>query len=138
MKQALRTFAVTIFLLTVSMWGQQWTNWSGTSNNFNITYRYRLFPNSKSCDIAYRDQNQGDGNTTFDAAVDYETTPDPNYPSPNKDPNNTNPHGPDPRNARVTKTDSEHIVTTTNHTGSAQIPNCFAITEVRVSFVQRH
>ena len=119
MKQALCAVGVTLFLLGGNLWGQQWGNWTSASNNLNIAYRYRLLDNAKSCYLEYRDQNQGEGYTTFDAAVDYQSS------NSNFD------------NARVTKTDSEHIVTSTNHKGSAQIPNCSGITDVRVSFVQR-
>jgi len=35
------------------------------------------------------------------------------------------------------KTDSEHIVTTHTHVGTARIPECLGVSEVRASFVQR-
>ncbi|MGO9124540.1 MAG: hypothetical protein ACLP6G_06580 [Terriglobales bacterium] len=120
MRQALCAVGVMVFLLSGNMWGQQWGNWIAASNNFNIAYRFRLLKNGKSCDLEFKDQNQGDGYTTFDAAVDYQT------PTSKFD------------NTMITKTDSEHIVTATKHNGNAQIPNCFGITEARVSFILRH
>lgn len=120
MKQALWRIGLTVFLLGGSVWGQTWGNWTGASNNFNIVYRFRLLKSAKSCDLEFKDQNQGDGYTTFDAAVDYQT------PTSKED------------NTMITKTDSEHIVTATGHNGSGQIPNCFGIAEVRVNFVVRH
>jgi hypothetical protein len=90
--------------------------------------------NSKLCDLEFKDENQGDGYSTFDAAVDYQTTttdsnnaPSGNTPNNSKAPNTT----------RITKTDTAHVVTTRNHNGVAQVPNCFGVSEVRISFVQR-
>jgi hypothetical protein len=119
-KQALYVIGLLAFILGGTMWAQPWSDWTSAENNVNIIYHFRLWDSSKSCDLEFRDQNQGDGSTTFDAAVDYQT--------------------PTSRNdqTRIKKTETEHIVTTANHNGGAQIPNCFGITEVRVSFVIRH
>jgi len=138
MKQALCAVGVTAFLLAGNMWGQQWGDWVGAANNYAIAYRYRMLNSGKSCDLEYKDTNQGNGYTTFDAAVDYTTTTsDSNYAPPNNGPNSGPPNPRTPNTTRVTKTDGEHIVTTTTHNGGAQIPNCLGITEVRVSFIQR-
>ncbi|MGA7381576.1 MAG: hypothetical protein WBX03_12055 [Terriglobales bacterium] len=140
MKQVLCAVGMTVFLLSGNLWGQQWGDWVGAANDYTIGYRYRVLNNRKACDLEFRDQNQRNGYTTFDAAVDYQTTAsDTNSTAPNSgNPDNTPPsNNRAPNNARVTKTDGEHIVTTTTHNGSAQIPNCFVVKEVRVSFIQR-
>jgi hypothetical protein len=141
MKQALCAVGMTMFLLSASLWGQQWIDWAGADNNYTILYRYRMLNSGKTCDVEFKDENQGDRPTTFDAAVDYQTTPDSNstapaspYSSTAPPPNNNNKA---PTNTRVKKTTSVHVVTTKDHNGEGQIANCFAINEVRVSFVQR-
>jgi hypothetical protein len=141
LKRALCAIGMTVFLLSGSMWGQPWSDWASTANNVNIAYHFRLWENSKSCDIEFKDQNQGDGYTTFDAAVDYQTISDSNSTAPGPPSNNAPPNSNNkkaPNNNRVTKTDNLHIVTAMNHNGPAQISNCLGITEVRVSFIQRH
>jgi len=139
MKQVLCAVGMTVFLLSGNLWGQQWGDWGGAANNSTIGYRYRVLNNRKTCDLEFKDQNQRNGYTTFDAAVDYQTTTDTNSTAPNSgNPDNTPPsNNRAPNNTRVMKTDGEHIVTTTTHNGSAQIPNCFVVNEVRVSFIQR-
>jgi hypothetical protein len=141
-KRALWAVGVTAFLLSGSMWAQQWVDWAGTSNNYIIVYRYRLLNNGKTCDLEFKDENQGDGYTKFDAAVDYQTTSESNSTAPTAPydatgPNNSNNNNHAPSNNRTKKTETEHIVTTRDHNGGAQIPNCFGITEIRVTFVQR-
>ncbi len=120
MKQALWAVGLTVFLLNGTMWAQPWSDWTSAENNVNIIYHFRLWDSSKSCELEFKDQNQGDGYTTFDAAVDYQT------PTSKDD------------NTRITRTETEHPVTAANHNGGAQIQNCYAITEVRVSFIRRH
>ena len=137
-KPAWCTLGVTVFLLSGSLWGQQWIDWAGTSNNYTILYRYRMLNGGKTCDLEFKDENQGDRYTTFDAAVDYQTNADSNSAAPAAPNDNTGPNNSKaPKDNRIKKTDGEHIATTRDHNGSAQIPNCFGITEVRVSFVQR-
>lgn len=117
MKLALCAFGVTVFLLSGTMWGQQWRDWAGAANNYTILYRYRVL-NGQTCDMEFKDENQGDRDTTFDAAVEYQAAPfDPNGPA--------------------TKTQSVHVVTSLHHNAVAQVPNCSGVAEVRVSFVQR-
>lgn len=128
MKQALRVTGVTILLVSGSLWGQQWRDWTGASNNYTILYRYRVL-NGKACDMEFKDENQGDGYTTFDASVDYQTS--------TSAPHSNDPHNPAPDTSTVTKTNSVHVVTAINHNGVAQVSNCYGIGEVRVSFVQR-
>jgi len=138
MKPAWYALAVAVFLLSGSVWGQQWMDWTGTANNYTILYRYRMLNSGKTCDLEFKDENQGDRYTTFDAAVDYQSTSEANSAAPVTPNDNNTPNNPkSPGNTRVKKTAGEHIVTARDHNGSAQIPNCFGIAEVRVSFVQR-
>jgi hypothetical protein len=111
---------VSMLLLTGAPFGQQTTNWVRSKNNPDIQYRAQVLDQMKACYLEFRDQKQGSGYTTFDAAVDY------NSPDLNSDGKPT------------MKTDTEHIATTPTHTGSSRISNCSAVTEARVSFVQRH
>jgi len=118
MKRALSAFGIAIFLLGGTMWGQQWRDWAGASNNYTILYRFRVLNSGQSCDMEFKDENQGESYTTFDAAVDYKvTTTGPNAPG--------------------MKTENVHVVTSIHHNAVAQVPNCAGVTEVRVSFVQR-
>jgi hypothetical protein len=115
-----RVYAVVpALVLTAALLGQQ-TDWLPASNNPDIRYRDQVFDRAKACDLEFRDLKQGPGYTTFDAAVDYNST-------------DLNSDG-----KPILKTDGEHIVTSTTHNGSARIPNCSAVVEARVSFVQRH
>lgn len=118
MKQALSGFGVAVFLFCGTMWGQQWRDWTGASNNYTILYRFRVLNGGQSCDMEFRDENQGESYTTFDAAVDYKATTVA------------------PDEARM-KTTNVHVVTSTNHNAVAQVPNCAGVTEIHVSFVQR-
>jgi hypothetical protein len=133
MKHTLYAVGMAVVLLSGNMWGQQWRDWTGASNNYTILYHYRVL-NSKLCDLEFKDENQGDGYSTFDAAVDYDTTTTDsnNAPSGSTPPNNKAPN-----TTRITKTNSVHVVTTRNHNGVAQVPNCLGVSEVRISFVQR-
>jgi hypothetical protein len=118
MRHALYAMGAIVFLLSGALWAQQWRDWTGASNNYTILYRYRVL-NGKACDMEFKDENQGDSYTTFDAAVDYQSSAS-QY-----------------DNTRVLKTNNVHVVTALNHNGVAQVPNCFGVSEVRVSFVQR-
>jgi hypothetical protein len=106
-------------LLAGTMFPQQ-TDWILASNSADIQYRDQVLERAQACYLEFRDQKQGPGYTTFDVALDYNSTDLDTDGKPRK------------------KTDTEHIVTAPTHTGSARIPNCSAIIEARVSFVQRH
>jgi hypothetical protein len=110
---------VSMLLWAGALLGQQKTDWVAASNDPDIKYRVLILEQTKACDLEYRDQKQGTGYTTFDAAVDYNST------------------DLDPQGRAIVKTDSEHIVTAPNHAGTSRIPNCTAVVEARVSFVQR-
>ncbi len=107
-------------LLAGTLIGQVWTEWKHASNNPDIQYRSQAFDESKACYLEFRDQQQGPGYTTFDAAADYKST-DLNA---EKEP--------------VVKTDTEHIVIAATHNGGSRISDCTGVVEIRVSFVQRH
>jgi hypothetical protein len=107
-----------ILLLGGTLFAQQ-TDWIA-SNNPDIQYRDQVLDRAQACYLEFRDQKQGAGYTTFDAAVDYNST-------------DLNADG-----KPTKKTDTEHIVTAPTHSGSARIPNCSAVVEIRVSFLQRH
>jgi hypothetical protein len=109
-----------MLLLAGTLAGQVWTEWKGTSNNPDIQYRSQAFEEAKACYVEFRDQQQGPGYTTFDAAADYKSTD-----------LNTDKEA-------VVKTETEHIVTAPTHSGSSRISNCTAVVDMRVSFVQRH
>jgi hypothetical protein len=111
---------VSILLLAGTPLGQLQTDWIKASNNPDIQYRVQALDQMKACYLEFRDQKQGAGYTTFDAAMDYNST-------------DLNSDG-----KPVMKTDTEHIVTAPTHTGSSRIPNCVAVVDARVSFVQRH
>jgi hypothetical protein len=110
---------VSMLLLAGTTLGQQQTDWIKMSNNADIQYRVQVLDQAKACYLGFRDEKQGTGYTTFDAAVDYNST-------------DLNPDG-----KPTMKTDTEHIVTAPTHTGSSRIPNCSAVVDARVSFVQR-
>jgi hypothetical protein len=111
---------VSTLFLAGMLCGQQQTDWVSASNNPDILYRDQVFDRAKACYIEFRDQKQGTGYTTFDVAVDYNST-------------DLNSDG-----KPMMKTDSEHIVTTPSHTGTSRISNCSALVAARVSLVQRH
>jgi hypothetical protein len=111
--------ACAIFLLAGTLFAQQ-TDWILASNSPDIQYRDQVLDRAQACYLEFRDQKQGPGYTTFDVAVDYNST-------------DLNPDG-----KPAKKTDTEHIVTAPTHSSSARIPNCSAVIEARVSFVQRH
>jgi hypothetical protein len=114
-------YAVVVsMLLAGATVAQQKDDWVRASNNPDILYRVQIYDRMKACYMEFRDQKQGTGNTTFDAAVDYNST-------------DLNADG-----HPTLKTDSEHIVTIPNRPGSSRIPNCFSVVEARVSVVQRH
>jgi hypothetical protein len=111
--------ACAIFLLAGILLAQQ-TDWILASNSPDIQYRDQVLDRAQACYLEFRDQKQGPGYTTFDVAVDYNSA-------------DLNADG-----KPTKKTDTEHIVTAPTHNGSARIPNCSAVIEARVSFVQRH
>jgi len=108
-----------MLLLSGTPFADESTDWAGTATNPEIQYRTQVYENSKACYLEFRDQQQGSGPTTFDAEVDYKSKVV-EHPG-----------------EQVTKTDRENIVTTRAHTGSARISNCYGVTAVRLSFVQR-
>lgn len=114
------TAAVCLILLAGSLVGQQWTDWSPTSDSSGIQFRSQAFANAKACYIEFKDPQQGRGNTTFDAAVDYRSL------DLNAD------------NEPIAKTETEHIVVPPSRNGSARISNCSSVTDARVSLIQRH
>jgi len=117
--KAVRNVVLTLIFLSGMLSGQAWSDWTSTSTYPELQYRSQALPNMRSCYLEFRDKNQGKGNTTFDVAVDYRST----ALKENGDPS--------------MKTDSEHIVTTHTHVGTARIPECLGVSEVRASFVQR-
>jgi hypothetical protein len=120
MKKKLYAGAGLVLLLAGGLSAQQQTGWMNAANNADIQYRVQVFERSKACDMEYRDQKQGSGYTTFDINVNYKST------------EMTSDNQP------KVKTDTEHIVTAPEHTGTARIFQCSTVVEARVSFVQRH
>jgi hypothetical protein len=125
MRKPIPAVVVQVLVWAGILFGQQQqqrqrTDWISTSTDPDIQYRPQVFDASKVCYLEFRDQQQGSGPTTFDAAVDY-TSGDLNSDKP-----------------ATIKTDSEHIVTTPTHTGSSRISNCSGIVIARASFIQRH
>jgi hypothetical protein len=119
MRRALYTMVAVICLLSGAFSAQQQTGWMSSKNNPDIQYRVQVFERSRACDMEYRDQKQGTGYTTFDVNVDFKST------EVTSD------------NQPKVKTDTEHIVTAPEHTGTARIFECTSVVEVRVSLVQR-
>jgi len=116
-----RAYAVgSVLLVAGTLFGQPQTEWVRASNNSDIQYRSQAFERAKACYLEFRDLKQGTGYTTFDVDVDYIST-------------DLNSEGKAP-----TKTDTEHIVTAPNRTGTSRISNCSAVITAHVSFVQRH
>jgi len=111
---------VSMVLSAGTLCGQQQTDWTPASNNPDIQYRVQILDRTKACYLEFRDQKQGTGYTTFDVAVEYNSTDLESDGQP------------------TIKTDTEHIVTAPTHTGSSRISNCSAVVKARVSFVQRH
>ena len=111
--------AVSTLLLAGMLFAQQ-TDWTPASNNRDIQFRDHVYERMKACDLEFKDLKQGTGYTSFDVAVDYNST-------------DLNSEG-----KLTVKTDSEHIVTTATHTGGSRIANCSAVVEARVSVVTRH
>jgi hypothetical protein len=111
---------VVVLLLSGIQFADQTTDWASTLTNPEIQYRSQVFDNSQACYLEFRDQKQGSGYTTFDAAVDYKSTE----------------LAPDGK--PIVKTDSEHIVTSRAQTGSSRISNCSGAVAVRLNYVQRH
>jgi hypothetical protein len=111
--------AACTLLMAGTLFGQAWTDWGHASNNPDIQYRSQAFTEAKACYIEFRDQQQEQGYTTFDADVDYKSTDLTSDDQP------------------ITKTDTEHIVTAPTHVGSSRISNCTVVLDVRVRFVQR-
>jgi hypothetical protein len=118
--RALRSAILSIILLTEILSGQVWSDWRSTSTNPELEFRSQVLPNMGHCYLEFRDKNQRKGNTTFDAAVDYKST----AVKENGEP--------------ITKSDTEHIVTTPAQVGTARITECLGVSEVHASVVQRH
>lgn len=112
--------ATLVLLLSGTLFANEATNWAGTPTNPEIQYRSQVYDDAQACVLEFRDQDQGRGYTTFDAAVDYKST-------------EVNPEG-----QPITKTDRENIVTAPTHTGSSRISKCSGVIAVHVTFVQRH
>jgi hypothetical protein len=111
---------VSALFLAGTLCGQQQSDWVPASNNPDILYRDQVFDRATACYLEFRDKKQGTGYTTFDVAVDYNST-------------DLNSDG-----KPMMKTDSEHIVTAPSHAGTSRISNCSALVAARVSSVQRH
>jgi hypothetical protein len=126
MRKPIHSAAVQLLVCAGILFGQQQqqqqrrADWISSLTDPDIQYRPQIFDASKVCYLEFRDQRQGSGPTTFDAAVDY-TSGDLNSEKP-----------------ATTKTDSEHILTTSTHNGSSRISKCSGIVSARASFVQRH
>jgi hypothetical protein len=119
----MRTAYATIlptFVLAGSLFGQQQSGWIPALNDVNILYRYQALSGMKACDLEFRDQAQGTGNTTFDIVINYSSA---DLTSDGK---------------TKAKSDTEHLVTTPVRSANSRIPNCSAVSDARVSFVQRH
>jgi hypothetical protein len=119
MPKTIRVLAMQILFSAGALVAQPQSDWTSTLNEPDIQYRSQVFDASKACYVEFRDQQQGNGPTTFDAAVDYTSSDS----SPDKQP--------------AVKTDSEHIVTTASHFGSSRISNCSGIVAARITFVRR-
>lgn len=117
--KALRSVGLFLILFTGILRGEVWSDWTSTATNPELVYRSQVSSNMRNCYLEFRDKNQGKGNTTFDVAVDYRSTVQ------------------DANGDLIMKTDTEHIVTTPTRTGTARIPDCLGVSEVRASFVQR-
>jgi hypothetical protein len=118
--KAIYAVAIAMLFLCGTLIGQQRTDWVNASNSPEIQYRSQILDQTKACYLEFRDQHQSEGYTSFDVAVDYKST------DLNSD------------HEAVVKTDSEHIVTASTHTGSSRISNCTGVLEARVNFVRRH
>ena len=118
--KALRAVALCSMVLSGILHAQVWKDWSPTSTNTELEYRWQALPNMRQCYLEFRDKHQGKGNTTFDVGVDYKST------------------ALDQKGAPMIKTDTEHIVTTSMSVGTARVTECLAVSEVRASVAQRH
>src|SRR5262249_14524976 len=116
----LRAAAFSVLVLVGTLTCQQWTTWTSTSTNAEILYRSQPFSNQKACYMEFRDDQQSNGNTTFDADVRYKST------------------DLDSEGKPIPKADTQHIVVTPAHVGTSRISNCAEVVEVKCSFVQRH
>jgi hypothetical protein len=121
MKKTLFSLAGLLLVLSGTPFAaDEFTDWTNTTTNPEIQYRTQVYESSKTCFLEFRDKQQGDGPTTFDAEVDYKS----------KDPQHNN--------EMVDRTDRENIVTTSSHNGGSRIANCFGVMAVRLNLVQRH
>jgi hypothetical protein len=109
-----------LLLLSGSAFGDSHTDWVPTVSNPEIEYRTQVYDNAEACYLEFRDNDQGNGPTTFDAEIQYKTKE---------------------RETRgeeeIVKIDRENVVTTPTHTGNARISNCYGVLMIRLSVVQR-
>jgi len=110
----------TLFWAATLLCQEKQTEWMAASNNPDLQYRSQAFSRAKACYLEFRDQKQGKGSTTFDVIVSYNSTD----------------LGSDGKPAK--KTENEHIVTVPTRTGTSRIPSCFAVTDAKVNFLERH
>jgi len=120
MKKTLLAVAGLVLLLTGTQFADDSKDWTASSGSPDILYRWQEFDNSYACFLEFRDQQQGTGYTTFDAAVDYRST------------------DLDQDKRPIAKTDNEHIVTAPNRTATSRIPNCVGVIQATVTLIQRH
>ena len=116
----LRTLPLSVIFLAGILSGQGWSSWTSTATNPELEYRAQPVPNMRNCYLEFRDKRQGSGNTTFDVAIDYRSTTL------------------DQDDEPIAKTDTEHVVTTPTHVGTARVSECLGVSQVRASVVQRH
>jgi len=120
MKKTLLAVTALVLLLTGTQFADDSKDWTASSGSPDILYRWQEFDNSYACFLEFRDQQQGTGYTTFDAAVDYRST------------------DLDQDNRPKLKTDNQHIVTAPNRTATSRIPNCVGVIQATVTLLQRH
>jgi hypothetical protein len=118
----MRRVVAVVFALfwAAALFGQEkQTAWIAASNNPDIQYRSQAFSRAKACYVDFRDQKQGTGTTTFDIVVSYNST-------------DLNSDG-----KPAKKTENEHIVTVPTRTGASRITACSAVTDARVTSIER-
>jgi hypothetical protein len=115
-----RNLPLSIIFVAGILNAQGWSNWTTTATNPELEYRAQPVPNMHNCYLEFRDKNQGSGNTTFDVAIDYGSTTLKDDGEP------------------TVKTDTEHVVITPTHVGTARVTECLGVSKVSASFVQRH
>lgn len=114
-----RYMTLLILVLAGITSAQVWSDWTATDTNPELEYRSQISSNMRNCHLEFRDKRLGKGNTTFDVSIDYRSTTQ------------------DANGDLIMKNDTEHIVITPTSVGTARIPECLGISQVRVSFLQR-